>query len=41
MKEAGEEKPPFLGTWANVYLLLIGVLAALGVLFYLFTKHFE
>ena len=41
MKEAQEETPPILGTWLNIYLLLAGVLVALGVAFYLFTKHFE
>jgi hypothetical protein len=41
MKEAREEKPPILGTWLNIYLLLAGVLAVLGVAFYFFTKHFE
>ena len=41
MKEAHEEKPPILGTWRNIYLLMAGVLLVLGVLFYLFTKHFE
>ena len=41
MKEAGEEKPPILGTWTNLYLLLAGVLVVLIILFYFFTKHFE
>jgi hypothetical protein len=41
MKDAREEKPPILGTWANIYLLLTAVLIALGLFFYLFTKHFE
>ena len=41
MKEAREEKPPILGTWLNIYVLLAVVLLALGIFFYLFTKHFE
>ena len=41
MKEARDEKPPILGTWLNIYLLMTGVLLVLGIVFYLFTKHFE
>ena len=41
MKEAHEVKPPILGTWQTIYLLMAGMLVVLGVLFYLFTKHFE
>ena len=41
MKEAGEEGPPILGTWRNLYLLLAGMLVMLCLFFYLFTKHFE
>jgi len=36
-----EEKPPFLGSWKNVYALVAGVLVALIIVFYFFTKHFE
>lgn len=35
------EKPPILGTWKNVYILVIGTLAALIVFFYFFTEHFR
>ncbi|MCL6507155.1 MAG: hypothetical protein K6T59_09020 [Bryobacteraceae bacterium] len=35
-----EEKPPLLGTWRRVYLAVLGWLAALIVLFYLFSKAF-
>ncbi len=33
-----EEPPPFLGSWRNVYLLLLGELAVLTVLFYALTR---
>ena len=36
-----EEKPPILKSWKNLYILVIGVLVVLIVLFYFFTKHFE
>jgi hypothetical protein len=36
-----EPRPPILGSWRNVYALVIGVLALLIVLFYCFTKYFE
>ncbi|MDF2456964.1 MAG: hypothetical protein K0R51_2957 [Cytophagaceae bacterium] len=35
-----EEKPPFLGSWNNVYALVIGSLVCMIVLFYLFTQYF-
>jgi hypothetical protein len=41
MKGGGTEKSPILGSWTAVYVLIVGVLLALGVFFYLFTKHFE
>lgn len=39
--EEKDEKPPFLNTWGNVYVLVVGTLVVLIILFYLFTKHFE
>jgi len=33
-----EEKPPILGTWRNVYLLLIAQLAVTIVVFYAITR---
>jgi hypothetical protein len=36
-----EEKPPILGTWKNLYALVIGVLIALIVVFYFLTKTFS
>ena len=36
-----EEKPPILKTWNRVYLMVIGVLVALIIVFYFITKHFE
>ena len=33
-----EEAPPFLGRWRNVYLLVLGELAALIVLFYALAR---
>jgi hypothetical protein len=35
-----EEPPPFLGTWPRVYLAVIGWLAILILLFYLFARRF-
>ncbi len=35
------EKPPLFPAWWMWYLLVIGFLAALIVLFYLFTKTFS
>ncbi len=32
------EPPPLLGSWRNVYLLIVGVLAALIALFYALTR---
>jgi hypothetical protein len=34
-------RPPMLGSWRNVYLLVAGVLVALIAGFYFFTKHFQ
>ncbi|MFX3625727.1 MAG: hypothetical protein ACN6I4_00040 [bacterium] len=36
-----EEKPPILGTWRNVYTLVIGTLVVLILLFYLFTQYYK
>lgn len=41
MERKEEEKPPILGRWVNLYVLVIGTLAVVMLLFYLFTKHFE
>ena len=34
----GDEKPPVLGSWRNVYLLVVSVLFVLIVLFYALTR---
>lgn len=34
------EPPPALGTWGNVYLVVLGWLALLISLFYAFTRYF-
>jgi hypothetical protein len=34
------ERPPFLGSWRNVYIFVLGWLALLIVLFYFFTRYF-
>ncbi|MCE3225489.1 MAG: hypothetical protein K0S32_40 [Bacteroidetes bacterium] len=36
-----KEKSPILGSWKNVYVLVIGVLVLCIVFFYFFTKYFE
>jgi len=33
-----EEAPPFLGSWRNVYLFLVGELALTVVFFYALTR---
>jgi hypothetical protein len=33
-----EEPPPFLGTWRNVYLFVLGELALTVVAFYVLTR---
>jgi hypothetical protein len=33
-----EEKPPVLGSWRNVYLLVVSVLFVLIALFYALTR---
>ncbi|MCH7973492.1 MAG: hypothetical protein IH949_06340 [Bacteroidetes bacterium] len=35
------EKPPFFKSWKGWYFLVLGNLAFLIILFYLFTKVFE
>ncbi|MCC9167643.1 hypothetical protein [Pontibacter harenae] len=35
------EKPPILGSWRNLYLLVLGNLAFLIILFYLITRIYE
>jgi len=34
----GEAAPPILGSWRNVYLLVLAVLAVLIALFYALTR---
>ena len=36
-----EEKPPILGTWNNIYGLVIASLVVTIVFFYFFTQHFK
>jgi hypothetical protein len=40
-QESEEEKPPFFETWKGMYLLVLGNLLGLIILFYLFMKYFE
>ena len=35
-----DDKPPILSSWRNLYLAVLGALAAEVVLFYLFTRAF-
>jgi len=35
-----DEPPPFLGTWSRVYRFVLGYLALVIFLFWLFTKHY-
>lgn len=36
-----DEKPPFFKNWKQIYLLVIGVLFVMILLFYLFTVRFS
>ena len=36
-----EDRPPFLGTWRNVYILLMAVLVVEILLMYWITVHFS
>jgi len=36
-----EDKPPLFKSWTSWYVLVIGFLLLLIILFYLFTKHFS
>lgn len=36
-----EEKPPFFKKWKGWYLLVLGNLVFLIILFYLFTNHYS
>ena len=40
-KKSIEDKPPFLGSWNKIYILVLSELAIHIVLFYLFTKVFS
>ncbi len=37
-RDATEEPPPFLGTWKNVYTLVLAELAVLVAVFYVLTR---
>jgi len=39
--EVNDDKPPFFSSWPKVYMLVMGVLAVLIFLFYLFTEHYS
>jgi len=36
-----EDSPPLFKSWSGWYLLLVGSLVGLIILFYLFTTHFS
>ncbi len=36
-----EDSPPILGSWTKIYLLVLGNLAFLILLLYLFTNYFS
>jgi hypothetical protein len=38
VKPPEDEPPPFLGSWKNVYLVVLGELALLVVIFYAITR---
>ena len=40
-RDAGDEGPPFLGTWRRVYAAVLIYLAAIIAVFYLFTRAYR
>ncbi len=41
MDDKQSEKPPVLGSWKNIYVLLIANLLLFIILFYAFTQYFS
>lgn len=41
MKENESENPPFLKSWKNVYILVIGVEIIIIISLYFFTAHYK
>ena len=41
MNNQEEEKSPILGSWRNVYALVIGVLVVVIVFLYFFMQHYK
>lgn len=41
MSDTPEEPPPLLGSWRNLYLLVLGNLAVLVLLFWLFSEVYR
>lgn len=40
-QKPNQELPPFVKSWKQFYWLLIGWLAFLIIIFYIFTRYFE
>jgi len=40
-KNIEDEKPPFFKKWSSWYFLVLGNLALMVIIFYLFTRIFE
>lgn len=40
-RQAADEPPPFGGSWARLYAIVLVNLVVLTALFYIFTKAFE
>jgi hypothetical protein len=40
-RDVPDEPPPFLGTWGRVYTAVLIYLAAIIVVFYLFTRAYR
>ena len=36
-----EDKPPFLGSWRNIYLAVMGIYAIVVLLFLIFTNTYS
>lgn len=35
-----DDRPPLLGSWRNLYLMVIGTLAGLVLIFWWLTRHY-
>jgi hypothetical protein len=41
MMNEEDEKPPILGSWNNIYILVLSVFVLIVILLFLFTWYFQ